>query len=58
MTKDQLQHQLISVQQVPDSGQQADQVSGRQAVPADRADHARDVPFSAVKYAAFVQRKT
>jgi hypothetical protein len=58
VTKDQLQHHLISVQQVPDSVQQADQVSGRQAVPADKADHAKDALFSAVKYAAFVQRKT
>jgi hypothetical protein len=59
VTKDQLQHQLISVQQADrDSDQQADQVSDQQAAPADRADHVRDALFSVVKYAAFAQRKT
>ncbi|GAC1448339.1 MAG: hypothetical protein PVSMB11_09840 [Desulfuromonadaceae bacterium] len=58
MTKDQLQHHLISVQQVPDSVQQADQASGRQAAQADKVHHARDAHFSVVKYDAFVQKKT
>ncbi|MFZ2948912.1 MAG: hypothetical protein WA003_05450 [Desulfuromonadaceae bacterium] len=59
MTKDQLQHQLISVLQVlPDSAQQADRDSVLQAAPADRADHARDALFSVVKCAVSVQKKT
>ena len=58
MTKDQLQLHHISVLQVlPDSVQQADRDSVRQA-PADRAVHARDALFSAVKYAAFAQKRT
>ncbi|MGB9082469.1 MAG: hypothetical protein WCD00_14310 [Desulfuromonadaceae bacterium] len=58
MTKDQLQHQLISVLQVlPDSVLQADRDSVRQA-PADRVDHARDALFSVVKCAVSVQKKT
>lgn len=55
MTKDQLQHHLISVQQVPDSVQQADRDSGLQAA---RADHARDALFSVVKCAVFARKKT
>ncbi len=57
MTKDQPQHQLISVQQVPDSVQQADRASARQAAPEARVDHARDVLFSAVKYAVSAPKR-
>ncbi len=59
MTKDQQQLHRISVLQVlQGSVQQADRDSVRQAVPADRVDHARDAPFSVVKCAAFAQKKT
>lgn len=58
MTKDQLQLHHISVLQVlPDSVQQADRDSVRQA-PAAKAARARDVLFSAVRCAVSVQRKT
>ena len=58
MTKDQHQlHRISVLQALPDSAQQADRDSVRQA-PADRVDHARDALFSVVKCAAFAQRKT
>ncbi len=57
MTKDQLQHHLISVQPVPDSVQQAAPDSAQQ-VPAAPAAHVRDVLFSAVKFAVSAQRRT
>jgi hypothetical protein len=57
VTKDQQLHQPISVPLAPDSVQQADRDSGHPVAPADKADHARDAPFSAVKYAVFVQKK-
>ena len=58
MTKDQLHHHLISVLQAVASVPQVDLDSARRAAPEDRADHARDALFSAVKCAAFVRRKT
>jgi hypothetical protein len=58
VTKDQLQHHLISVLPVPDSDLQAGPDSGHLlAVPADRVDPARGARFSAAKSAVFVQKK-
>ena len=58
MTKDQLQHHPISGPPVLASAQWADRDSGHRVAPEDKVDHARDALFSAVKYAAFVQKKT
>jgi hypothetical protein len=58
VTKDQLQHHLISVRQVDlDSVQQADQDRDLQAQAA-RVAHARDVHFSVARFAVSVQKKT
>jgi hypothetical protein len=61
VTKDQLQHHLISAQQVDlGSVQQADRdsVQQAQAAQAAKADHAKDALFSVAKYAVFVQKRT
>jgi hypothetical protein len=58
VTKDQQRHHHINVPLVLASAQQVDRVSARQAAAlAVPADHAKDVRFSAAKYAVFALKK-